>query len=64
MYKSFEELPGMLDMKALRDFLGISSGSVYALMHRADFPTVHVGCRMLVAKENFREWLRKNTNKQ
>ena len=62
MSKSFEELPGVLGVKELTDFLGISRAGVYNLLHREDFPTLHVNARLLVTKENLRTWMEQNTN--
>ena len=62
MYANFEELPGVLGVKELSAFLGISRTGVYALLHRADFPTLHVNTRLLVTKENLRKWMDQNTN--
>lgn len=64
MSKTFDELPSVLDMKDLKDFLGISRAGVYNLLHSADFPTLHINSRLLVTKENLRAWMEKNTNKQ
>ena len=62
MSKSFDELPGVLGMKELKDFLGISRAGAYNLLHREDFPTLHVNTRLLVTKENLRTWMEQNTN--
>lgn len=62
MSKSFEELPCVLGVKELTDFLGISRAGVYNLLHREDFPTLHVNARLLVTKENLRTWMEQNTN--
>ena len=62
MFASFEELPGVLGVKDLTAFLGISRAGVYALLHRADFPTLRVNSRLLVTKENLRKWMDQNPN--
>lgn len=62
MFKNFDELPSVLDMKELSVFLGISRAGAYNLLHRADFPTLHINSRLLVTKENLRAWMEKNTN--
>lgn len=62
MFASFEELPGVLGVKELSAFLGISRTGAYALLHRVDFPTLHVNSRLLVTKENLRKWMDQNTN--
>lgn len=62
MYTNANELPSVLGMKELKDYLGISRAGVYNLMHRADFPTLHICSRLLVTKENFLTWMEQNTN--
>lgn len=62
MTKTFEELPSVLDVKELASFLGISRAGAYNLLHRADFPTLHICTRLMVTKENLRTWMEQNTN--
>lgn len=51
-------------MKILKSFLGITRAGVYNLLHREDFPTLHINSRLLVTKENLQKWMQENTNKQ
>ena len=51
MYKSYDDLPSVLSVKELKDFLCISRAGAYQLLHREDFPTLHIASRMLVAKD-------------
>ena len=44
-------------------FLHISRAGAYNLLNSKDFPTLHVGGRKLVTKENVLLWMMKNTNK-
>lgn len=62
MIRTFEELPSVLGMRELKDFLGISRAGAYNLMHRADFPTLHIGSRLLVPKDKLKIWMEQNTN--
>lgn len=62
MYKSYDELPGVLGVKELKDFLGISRAGAYQLLHRQDFPTLHVASRLLVAKDKLLVWMEQNTD--
>ena len=39
---TFDELPNVLNVKELQEYLNNSLSSTYDLMHRADFPTLHV----------------------
>ncbi|MEI3331118.1 MAG: helix-turn-helix domain-containing protein [Oscillospiraceae bacterium] len=41
--------------------LGIAPSSAYELMHEKDFPTLHVGSRMVVPKEKFIQWVEQHT---
>ena len=62
-FKSFNDLPCVLDMKELSVFLGISRAGAYNLLHRADFPTLHINSKLLVTKDNLLMWMSKNTNR-
>ena len=62
MFENFETLPTVLSVKDLTAFLGIPQSSVYDLMHRADFPTLHVNARLLVTKANLKTWIEEHTN--
>ena len=64
MKKNIDELPSVLDVKELTAFLGISRAGAYNLLHRVDFPTLHIGSRMMVTKENLLTWMERNTNTQ
>lgn len=39
--------------------LGVSRGTIYSLIHRADFPALKVGNRQLISREGLAEWVRK-----
>ena len=39
--------------------LGVSRPTIYKLVHRAGFPEVRVGNRLLVSTEGLREWVKK-----
>lgn len=62
MLENFDSLPNVLNAKEVQSFLGISRSSTYDLMHRADFPTLHVNARLLVTKANLKSWLESHTN--
>lgn len=62
MFENFDALPTVLNVKDLTAFLGIPQSSVYDLMHRADFPTLHVNARLLVTKANLKIWIESHTN--
>lgn len=47
-YPSFEHLPVSLNAEDISQVLNISIGNAYNLLHREDFPTIHIGKRMIV----------------
>lgn len=63
IYKSYDDLPLMLNAEIVKDVLGISISSAYELMRRKDFPSVRIGNRMIVPKDKLREWLGKEADK-
>ena len=60
-YKTYDELPLFLNAAMIARVLGVSPASSYELMHEKDFPTLHVGSRMVVPKEKFIEWVEQHT---
>lgn len=56
-YKTFEELPLVLNAQTVAKILGISLSSAYELMHEKDFPTFNAGNRLFAEKERFRKWI-------
>ena len=57
IYKSYDELPLMLNAETIKNVLGISLTSAYELMHEKDFPSIKIGSRIIVPKDKFREWI-------
>ena len=55
------ELPAVLNANQLAEVLGISRAGAYQLMHREDFPTLHIGKRMLVPRDKLLAWIDCNT---
>ena len=60
-YKSYDELPLMLNMKQLSDLLGISDASAYELVQEEDFPSLRIGKRIVVPKEELQNWISART---
>ena len=60
-YHSYDELPLFLNAEMAAKVLGISISSTYELMHKASFPTLRVGSRIVVPKGKFIEWVRRGT---
>lgn len=56
-YTTFNELPITLSAEQLAQVLNISRAGAYQLMHAKDFPTLRIGKRMVVPKEQLRQWM-------
>lgn len=56
-FTSFDQLPITLNADQLAQVLGISRSGAYQLMHADDFPTIKIGKRMVVPKEELRLWM-------
>ena len=61
IYKSYEELPLLLNVKQLADLLCVSDSSVYELIQENGFPSLRIGKRIVIPKEELREWITART---
>ena len=61
IYKSYEELPLFLNAETVAKVLGVAPSTTYELMHEADFPTLKIGNRIVVPKEQFIAWVQQHT---
>ena len=61
VYKSYDELPLMLNAETLAKVLGVAPSSAYELMHEEGFPTLKIGNRLVIPKEDFVAWVRSHT---
>ena len=59
----FETMPDILDAKQLAKALQISKAGAYNLLSSPDFPTLRIGGRKLVMKNELMEWLNRHTNR-
>lgn len=59
-YKSFDELPLMLNVVQVAAVLGISRAGAYELVHSEGFPALKIGSRIVVPKDRLREWIDAN----
>ena len=48
-------------MKQLADLLGVSDSSVYELIQEDGFPSLRIGKRIVIPKEELREWISTRT---
>ncbi len=61
IYKSYDELPVMLNVEMIAGLLGISVSGAYELMHEKGFPVLKIGTRLMVPKYKFVSWVDKQT---
>jgi excisionase family DNA binding protein len=61
IYTSYDELPLLLNVKQLVDLMGVSDSSVYELIQEDDFPSLRIGKRIVVPKEELRKWITAHT---
>lgn len=50
-YKNYDELPLMLSVSQVAKALGVSRTSAYDLVKEKDFPSITIGSRIVVPKE-------------
>ncbi len=52
-------IPGKLavNVKEAAQLLGLAEKTIYTLTHRADFPAIRVGVRVIIPVDGLREWL-------
>ena len=63
LYKSFDDLPLYLNAETVAKLFGISISSAYELMREKDFPSVRIGKRLIVPKENLQAWVEAHIGK-
>ena len=56
-YKNFNELPLMLSVPDVAAVLGISRAGAYELVKSRDFPSLHIGTRILVPRDKLVAWI-------
>ena len=61
---SYSKLPLTLTVDELSMLLRIGKNKAYQLTRRSDFPTLRIGCRILIPKDKLIEWLDQNNSKQ
>lgn len=60
----FDDLPDVLDAKQLAAALHLSKAGTYNLLNSAGFPTLNIGGRRLVMKQDLLIWLKHHINGQ
>ena len=61
-YQIFDDLPDIIDAAQIASALRISRAGAYNLLSSEDFPTLHIGRRKLVMKNDLITWLKSHTN--
>ena len=61
IYKSYDELPLMLNMKQLANLLGISDARAYEQIQEEGVPALRIGKRIVVPKEELQNWISART---
>ena len=56
-FKNYEDLPLFLNAELLAKVLGVAVSSAYELMHEKDFPSVRIGKRFIVPREDLKVWI-------
>lgn len=57
-FKNYDELPIMLSVNQVAKALGISRTSSYELVRSKGFPSMTIGSRIVVPKEEFISWIK------
>lgn len=60
-FTNYDNLPLFLSAKLVAETLGVSISSAYELMAEKDFPALHIGSRIVVPKDKFRQWTERQT---
>ena len=60
----FESMPDVMDAKQLAQALQISKAGSYNLLNSPDLPTLRIGGRKLVMKNEQAEWLKSRTKRK
>ena len=58
----FENMPDVMDAKQIAQALHLSKAGAYNLLNEPDFPTLQIGGRKLVMKQDLIAWLKNKTN--
>lgn len=54
---TLESLPDIINAQELQAYLRLSKAGAYNLLHSKDFPTLVIGSRLMVMKQDLVAWL-------
>ena len=63
VFTNYDELPLLLNTTELADLLGVSHSSVYELIQEPGFPSLRIGKRIVIPKEELRQWISDSTKR-
>ena len=63
-YQSYEDLPLFLNAELLAKVLGVGISSAYELMHEKGFPSVRIGKRFIVPRDDLKRWMEEQVEKR
>ena len=63
-YQNYEDLPLFLNAELLAKVLGVGVSSAYELMHEKGFPSVRIGKRFIVPREDLKRWMEEQVAKR
>ena len=61
-YTSYDELPLMLSVTDMAEVLGISRAGAYELVRTESFPSVKIGTRILIPKDELIAWIKRQSS--
>ena len=61
-YKSYDELPLMLSVTDMAEVLSISRAGAYELVKTEGFPSLSVGSRIIIPKDQFISWVKRQSS--
>ena len=56
-YQNYEVLPLFLNAELLAKVLGVGVSSAYELMHEKGFPSIRIGKRFIVPRDDLKRWM-------
>ena len=63
-YKTYDDLPLMLSVLDVASVLGISRAGAYELVKSDGFPSLTIGSRIIVPKEDFILWIKQKVSEK